>query len=282
MTKISSHGLTLLENLESVVKRRGKHVLYDDATGKPIRPGRRATGGTTIGYGHLVKPDERWPEDGIDERWAEDLLRADLVRFEVAVGDAINVSLNQNEFDALVIFAFNIGKSAFRTKASAVRALNAGNRADVGRRMKLWNKITVNGKKIVSAGLINRRAAEVALFYAPIEIRAKGRRPRFQGPPVKISSTTRTTKQAGFLARLFSWMKGDRTMDTILNILKGNFLSGYKTYIALIVPALVMTLNWAVGSDVTGLGAPVLGGTELAGTWWAVTSSVFLRKGLKS
>jgi len=71
-------------------------------------------------------------------------------------------------------------------------------------------------------------------------------------------------------------------MNMILNLLKGNFLSGYKTYITLLVPAIVMTINWAVGSDVTGLGAPVLGGTAVAGTWWAVISGIFLRKGVKS
>lgn len=279
MTLISSPGLALLKRLEGTVKRRGRHVPYDDATGKPIRPGQHPTGGTTIGYGHLVEPGERWPEGGIDERWAEDLLRADLARFEVAVDDAITVPLNQNEFDALVIFAFNIGEGAFRTKASAVRALNDGNRADVGRRMELWNKTTVSGKRVVSQGLILRREAEVALFYTPIE--EKDDPPKTADPPVEISST-KQTKPAGCLARPFLCLKGNRTMNIVLNILKGNFLSGYKTYIALIVPALVVTLNWAVGTDVTGLGAPVPAGVDLAATWWAVISGVFLRKGLKS
>jgi len=69
-------------------------------------------------------------------------------------------------------------------------------------------------------------------------------------------------------------------MNVILNILKGDFLSGYKTYIVLLVPAILATLNWATGSDVTGLGAPVLGSTSLAGVWWAVISGVFMRKGV--
>lgn len=69
-------------------------------------------------------------------------------------------------------------------------------------------------------------------------------------------------------------------MNVILNILKGNFLAGKKTYIALFVPVAILTLNWAVGSDVTGLGAPVLGGGALAGSWWAVISGAFLRKGV--
>ena len=69
-------------------------------------------------------------------------------------------------------------------------------------------------------------------------------------------------------------------MNIVLKILKGDFLAGYKTYIALFAPVLILTLNWAVGSDVTGLGAPVLGSGALAGSWWAVISGAFLRKGV--
>jgi len=71
-------------------------------------------------------------------------------------------------------------------------------------------------------------------------------------------------------------------MNIVLKLLKGDFLAGYKTYIALFAPVLILTLNWATGTDVTGLGAPVLGGGALAGSWWAVISGAFLRKGVSS
>ena len=200
MMKISANGLDLLKSLESKVTRKGKHVVYDDATGKPVPPRRRVRGGLTIGYGHLVKGGEKWPKDGIDERTASDLLHADLVRFELAVNDAVTVPLNQNEFDALVIFAFNIGDRAFRTQASAVRVLNEGKRGEVGRRMTLWNKTHIDGKLVLSPGLVHRRAQEVALFYTPVETS------RDDPPPKHVAAKP---PRAGCIARLFSWLKGD-------------------------------------------------------------------------
>src|SRR5690606_2615038 len=67
------------------------------------------------------------------------------------------------QFDALVSLAFNIGIGAF-SGSSALRELNAGRIANVPAKMQLWNKITVGGKKVVSNGLVRRRAAEAALF----------------------------------------------------------------------------------------------------------------------
>jgi len=191
MTKLSPSGIALLKRLEGTVLRKGRHVVYKDQGGKP-----------TIGYGHLIRPGEHYDKIGIGERWATDLLKADVTRFEIAVDEAVIVPLNQNEFDALVIFAFNIGETAFRTKASAVIELNATRRAEVGPRMKLWDKITVDGKLVVSSGLVRRRAAEVKLFYTPVA-------PEKDAPTVEKPKAVATTKPAGCIARLISKLKGD-------------------------------------------------------------------------
>ena len=82
--------------------------------------------------------------------------------FESAINNYVKVELNQNQFDALVSFVYNIGISGFKT-SSALKRLNLQDFKAVPERMKLWNK--VKGK--VSRGLVRRRAAEAKLFLLP-------------------------------------------------------------------------------------------------------------------
>lgn len=122
----------------------------------------------TIGYGHLLHKGQ--PTD-IDKAmfWtpehAELVLHADVAPVEQALNDAVKVQLNQNQFDALIVWTFNCGIGAMRG-SSWLRALNEGNYAAVPDLMALYNKVEVNGKLEVCAGLVNRRIAEITLFKA--------------------------------------------------------------------------------------------------------------------
>lgn len=111
----------------------------------------------TIGYGHTG------PEVGagqrIDEAAAETILRRDLQRFEDAVDRLVTAALNDNQFGALVSFAFNVGERALET-STLLRKLNAGDYDAVPVELVKWNRA---GGKVVT-GLINRRAAEVGLW----------------------------------------------------------------------------------------------------------------------
>ena len=93
----------------------------------------------------------------ISEAEAEELLISDLSRFEKAVSDLIEVPLTQNEFDAIVSFAFNCGVSALGASTFRKR-INAGeNKASVFREeFPRWNNQGLRG-------LVRRRAAEVDL-----------------------------------------------------------------------------------------------------------------------
>src|SRR5690606_2385343 len=64
----------------------------------------------SIGYGHQIKPNEKYLHSGITIIKAEQILKDDLLLFENAVNKASG--LNQNQFDALVSFAFNCGVGA--------------------------------------------------------------------------------------------------------------------------------------------------------------------------
>lgn len=113
----------------------------------------------TIGYGHTkgVKPGMT-----ITEEQAEIYLKEDVKWAEDAVNKLVKVKLNQNQFDALVSFVFNIGESQFST-STMLRKLNVGDYEGASNEFPRWNK--QKGK--VLNGLIRRREMERTLFLTP-------------------------------------------------------------------------------------------------------------------
>jgi len=118
---------------------------------------RDVAGVLTIGYGSTgehVKPGMR-----ITEPQAENLLRQDLSRFEQAVERFVKVRLSDNQYAALVSFAFNVGVGAFE-RSTLLKRLNAGDYASVPAELMRWTK--AGGRRV--QGLANRRAAEAGLW----------------------------------------------------------------------------------------------------------------------
>ena len=160
---MSDKGIEWLKGLESSVKVNGKHVIYDDTTGKPVPVGTPLPVGATIGYGHLVKPGEDFT-NGITERQAIALLRSDIATAERAVQDNITAHMSQPQYDALVSLAYNIGASGFKNSTVVKYINNPGFHSsvysDLESAWKAWNR--TQGK--VSNGLINRRQNEWNLY----------------------------------------------------------------------------------------------------------------------
>lgn len=121
----------------------------------------------TIGYGHLVdgQPMENYTgyPVAISEAAAQHLLRKDLTVAENAVNSLVTVPLTQAQFDALVSFVFNVGIGAFKN-STLLRELNQGDYTEASKQFLRWNKVTINGSKVVSAGLAKRREDESNLF----------------------------------------------------------------------------------------------------------------------
>jgi lysozyme len=120
------------------------------------------TGGLpwTIGYGSTSGVTR---DMVITEAQAEQMLAADLVRFERAVERLVHVQLNQGQFDALVSFTYNVGEGNF-TKSTLLRKLNAGDHAGAAEQFARW----VNAGGRVLVGLVKRRAAERAMFLGAV------------------------------------------------------------------------------------------------------------------
>ncbi|MBQ7409233.1 MAG: glycoside hydrolase family protein [Alphaproteobacteria bacterium] len=161
--KMSDNGINMLKRLEGCVKIGNRHVIYDDKTGKPVDVNKPLPSGATIGYGHLIKPNEDF-RNGISESKATELLRADITNAERAVRDNITVPLSQNQFDALTSLAYNIGSKNF-ADSSVVKYINNPNFHSSGypnleSAWKTWNK---SGGHVMT-GLSNRRNQEWNMF----------------------------------------------------------------------------------------------------------------------
>ena len=153
---ISSPGFHLLQAIETL-----RCMPYDDQTGQTIQ---HWCQGATIGYGHLIAEQDWYRfRNGIDIGEAIDLLAEDLQRFEQAIRRAVIVSLSQRQFDALVIFAFNIGVKNL-IQSSVVKLINnpraVTRYATLEIAWKAWNK----SQGHVNNGLVNRRKCEWAIY----------------------------------------------------------------------------------------------------------------------
>ena len=116
----------------------------------------------TIGWGHLIHPDEDFT-GGIPLTDADELFLSDLSGFEDEVNEAVEIDLAQQEFDALVSLAFNIGNGNF-ANSTLLKLLNTGDRTNAATQFIRWDY--AGGK--VSAGLMARRVAEKTMFEAGV------------------------------------------------------------------------------------------------------------------
>jgi lysozyme len=116
-------------------------------------------GKTTIGYGHVKRQGDGVGEGPITEARAAEILVQDAA---TAVGDVrryVEAPLNQNQFDALVSFVYNVGAANFKG-STLLKKLNAGDYESAAANFPRW--IYANRKPL--EGLRKRRAAERALF----------------------------------------------------------------------------------------------------------------------
>ncbi len=139
---ISARGLELIKKFEGF-----SPLAYPCVAGK-----------MTIGYGHVVLPDEKFP-CGVTEKQADELLLKDVAVAEKTVLAFVKTPLNRNQFDALVSFVFNVGARNFAL-SSLLRAVNDCRFDDCPAEIMRW----VYAGGAMCAGLARRRQAEADLF----------------------------------------------------------------------------------------------------------------------
>jgi len=152
ITKIGPKGLELIKRFEGF---RAKPYLCP-------------AGVPTIGYGATFYPNGKkvtLQDESITEQEAEVLLLDTVRIFEKCVDSYCTDDLTQNQFDALVSFAYNVG--CMNLKISTLLKKVNKNTKDplIGKEFLKWKKS--NGK--VLYGLLVRRQEEAALYFNPIE-----------------------------------------------------------------------------------------------------------------
>lgn len=144
--QLSDAGIAFIKSHEGAIYR-----IYLDPIGLP-----------TGGIGHLLTAQEKkeFPVGTVlSKTQVDEWFRFDIKRFERSVNDLVKVPLTQNQFDALVSFAFNVGTGNFG-KSSLLRYLNKGEYSAAANEFRKWNK--AGGK--VLPGLTRRRKEEMELF----------------------------------------------------------------------------------------------------------------------
>jgi len=136
--KTSNNGITLIKKFEGC-----RLKAYKDAAGV-----------LTIGYGHTSGVKAK---DSITQEEAENLLKEDLEKIEKKVSK-YNYSFNQNQFDALVSFAYNLG--------SIDKLSQEGKRSKEQIALHIRDYVFAGGRRL--QGLVNRRQAEFNLYMTPV------------------------------------------------------------------------------------------------------------------
>lgn len=112
----------------------------------------------TIGYGHTAGVFEG---QKITSDQADEFFDNDITQFEKIVLELCNVPLKQGQFDALVSFVYNVGKTAF-ANSTLLKLLNQKKYTAAGNEFSRW--VYVRDKKL--QGLVKRRIDERFLFFA--------------------------------------------------------------------------------------------------------------------
>ena len=149
--QISQSGIDLIKQFEGV-----ELGIYKDVAGLD-----------TIGVGHLITAEEKtagtFSSGSITEAEADVLLIQDLGSIQKSVRGCVKQPVTQEQYNALVSMAFNVGPSAF-CNSTLVKKINVADYKAVPNEMMRWTKARVGGVLTPIQGLTNRRIAEANLF----------------------------------------------------------------------------------------------------------------------
>lgn len=166
----------------------------------------------TIGRGHTNGVKDG---DTITAEQEAVMFTKDMLDWERQIQLVLIRRPNDNQMAAFICFAFNVGMGAFKS-SSVLKAFERGDDAAAARSFMLWDKATVNGKKVSLPGLTTRRAGEAALYLTPTD----GERPEMpqaiaQEKPMAESSINRASVIAGGGATLAAVSESVKTVTQI-------------------------------------------------------------------
>ncbi len=183
--QISQKGLDLIKEFEGL-----RLKAYSDPVNIP-----------TIGYGTIRYPNKQKVKlgDEITLQQAEVYLFDECSKFAQKVEALVTVALNQNQFDALVSFCYNLGEGAL-AESTLLKLLNKANYSGAANEFPRWNKATVGSTLKVLPGLVIRRDKEKELFESKA----------IPGTPIEVDTDPSPQEQV-------TWIEGYR--DGLKNVI---------------------------------------------------------------
>jgi len=130
---------------------------------------------------------------------ADDILKRDIVKYEIAVMDLVKVKLTQNQFDVLVDFAYNAGVGNLKS-STMLKKVNAGDLDAVPAELMKWTK---GGGKVLP-GLVRRRQAAGAWWSADQHVEEQEQRTDPDPVPVRTMADSKQGNAALLTAGLGS------------------------------------------------------------------------------
>jgi lysozyme len=116
----------------------------------------------SIGYGHQIQSADAWMMNGITEAQADDIFNRDAEKIEIAIAKSVTVPLNQNQFDALWDFTYNVGIDAFY-HSTLLKKINSNAGADeIRAEFERW----IYAGNVFNQGLKDRRTEEINTYFA--------------------------------------------------------------------------------------------------------------------
>lgn len=119
----------------------------------------------TIGYGNTYYPDGKRVtllDKDITKQQAFDMFKEVANRFAKRVDALVTSNINQNQFNALVSFAYNVGTGNFSSSTLLKKVNRNPNDLTIKDEFLRWNKA---GGKVIN-GLTNRRNEEAILYFS--------------------------------------------------------------------------------------------------------------------
>ena len=117
----------------------------------------------TIGWGNTYYQDKKPVKQGdkVTQDQADELFEMIMNEFAIEVRNALTKEVNENQFSALVCFAYNVGIGNLK-KSTLLRKVNVNpDDETIAEEFAKWNKA---GGKVLN-GLVRRRKAEADLYF---------------------------------------------------------------------------------------------------------------------
>lgn len=205
---LSNDGLKFIAGFEGYHKalpdgrcQAYRCIVGKDKKGRPIHDGK-----WTIGFGCTEGITEGliWTREQADT-----VFREELSVFEAAVNRLVKAPVTQNQYDALVSFAYNCGEGAL-AKSGLLKKVNASDAIGAAAEFRKW--VNSNGVKNVP-GLVRRRREEAAMFLKPDKVSGKAAKSDVPEMPQSVDAQAPVKEAAksswtmfGGLGLLFAWL----------------------------------------------------------------------------